>query len=109
MPDRKVMLALLQDLEAELRALSLWESVVPPAEAFESSLPFFFDTMVFNQWLQWVFIARFRAIIEGGHSLPASCMVASMAEEAFRELDVNGAEIVALLRRFDALFDEGSA
>ncbi len=108
MSDRKLILALLQEVESELRTMALWETVVPPAEAFESTVPFFLDTMQFSQWLQWVFIARFRAIVEGGHPLPDTCSIAGMAEEAFRDQPVSSAQLIALLRRFDSLFDPGS-
>lgn len=104
MADRSAMLKLLQEIETEMRGLSLWETVAPPADAFDSQLPFCFDTMRFSQWLQWVFVARFRAIIAGGHRLPESCGVANMAEEALRELDVQTDALVVLLKAFDAQF-----
>ncbi len=104
MADRSAMLELLQEIETEMRGLSLWETVAPPAAAFDSQLPFCFDTMRFSQWLQWVFVARFRAIIAGGHMLPDACAVANMAEEALRELEVQTDALVALLKEFDAQF-----
>lgn len=104
MADRSAMLKLLQEIETEMRGLSLWETVAPPAAAFDSQLPFCFDTMRFSQWLQWVFVARFRAIIAGGHMLPDACAVANMAEEALRELEVQTDALVALLKAFDAQF-----
>lgn len=105
MADRELMLVLLENLETEMRTAALWEPTAPTAGAFESKLPFFYDTMTFTQWLQWVFVARFRAILEGGHSLPASCDVAPMAEEFFKGLDVCADPIIGLLRRFDAQFN----
>ena|SRR3989338_2857549 len=104
MANRSAMLVLLQDIETEMRGLSLWETVAPPSAAFDSQLPFCFDTMGFSQWLQWVFVARFRAIIDGGHALPDTCAVATMAEEALRELDVPTDTLIVLLQQFDALF-----
>ena len=104
MADRSAMLELLQEIETEMRGLSLWETVAPPAAAFDSQLPFCFDTMRFSQWLQWVFVARFRATIAGGHMLPAARAVANMAEEALRELEVQTDTLVALLKAFDAQF-----
>ncbi|MEE2731504.1 MAG: YqcC family protein [Pseudomonadota bacterium] len=104
MADRELLLSLLLNLETEMREMDLWESQSPPAEAFESQLPFFYDTMNFSQWLQWVFVARFRAILEGPHPLPPSCEVAPMAEEYFAELEVYSDPVVGLLRRFDEEF-----
>src|SRR5690606_28343367 len=106
MPDRELLLLLLQELEAELRVLGLWESVSPPSQAFASELPFYFDTMTFTQWMQWVFIARFRAIVEGRHPLPARCAVAHMAEEALKEMDLQTGPIIAILQQIDALFEK---
>ena len=103
MTDRTQMLTLLQRIEVAMKDQSLWETVSPPPQAFASELPFCVDTMAFSQWLQWIFIARFRALLEGGHNLPDSCAIAVMAEEAFKEMDQ--AELIALLRKFDALFD----
>ncbi len=85
-----------------MRRQGLWEAVSPSIEAFSSDQPFCFDTMTFSQWLQWVFVARFRAILEGGHPLPERCGVASMAEEAYRGQDLN--DLVQLLDKFDQLF-----
>lgn len=105
MPDRASLLMLLQEIESHMRALGLWETVSPSAEAIASPLPFCVDTLEFSQWLQWVFIARFRALLEGGHPLPVSCAIAVMAEEAFKDKEPAFAELTGLLRRFDALFD----
>lgn len=105
MADRELLLSLLANLETEMREIDLWEAKSPPAAAFDSQLPFFYDTMNFGQWLQWVFVARFRAILEGEHSLPPNCEVAPMAEEYFKELDVYSDPIVGLLRRFDEQFN----
>lgn len=104
MPDRGLLLVLLTNLETEMRAVELWEQQSPPAAAFESEVPFFYDTMNFAQWMQWVFVARFRAILEGGHPLPSSCEVAPMAEEYFKQLEIYSDPILGLLRRFDEQF-----
>lgn len=105
MSRRALMLSLLQQMEAEMRQHGLWEQVSPPPEAFASALPFCVDTMNFSQWLQWIFIARFRALLDGDHPLPANCNIASMAEEAFKEMDADLNQLTELLRQFDRLFD----
>lgn len=105
MSDRTLMLSLLQQVEEQMRTIALWEATSPPSAAFESQLPFCVDTLQFSQWLQWVFIARFRALLEGDLPLPLSCSVAAMAEEAFRDMEDVEA-LVALLRQFDALFPD---
>ena len=95
---------LLDDLQAEMESLNLWEGRPPEPEAFESATPFFADTMDFTQWLQWVFIARFRALLAEQHPLPAQCDVAPMAEEALKEFPQDTDNLVALLAEFDDHF-----
>lgn len=105
MPDTRTrLLELLDQLQTELQRLDLWETAPPAPEAFQSQTPFFADTLAFTQWLQWVFIARFRAILEGHHPLPAQCDVAPLAKETLRDLDRPTDHLVSLLQRFDAHF-----
>lgn len=99
-----ILIDLLNEIETELAQLSLWESQPPPANAFESSTPFFADRMEFHQWIQWVFIARFRALIEGGHPLPTQCEIAPMAEETLKHLEKDIGALLELIRQFDAQF-----
>jgi len=107
MPDtqhRFDLLSLMNELEQALRDLGAWESTPPPPAAFESSVPFSADTMDFTQWLQWVFLARFRAILEGGHPLPRQCGVTPMAEEALRGMEGDIQDVLAILARIDERF-----
>lgn len=95
--------ALLNELEDTLRHAGLWQGAPPAPEAFLSSVPFSADTLDFSEWLQWVFLARFRALLEGAHPLPGQCDVAPMAEEALKGIEHRG-RLVAILARIDALF-----
>lgn len=97
---------LLDNIENELQTLSLWDSQPPPSSAFESSTPFFADKMAFQQWIQWVFIARFRALIEGNLPLPAQCGIAPMAEEAFKGNEQDVTRLLKFIRDFDAAFPD---
>ncbi len=103
--ERQYLQRLLRLVERELDALGYLGSRPPAPEAFHSEVPFFADTMVFTDWLQWVFVARFRAILEGGHSLPANCAVAPMAEEALSGLEEDTEPLTEVLREIDALFE----
>lgn len=103
-PDRDRVAVLLEHVESELRALSLWESRPPPAAAFESTLPFCADTMAFHQWLQWIFIRRFRALLEGGHPLPENCGIQPMAEEAMPQGTHDLQPLLDILGELDAQF-----
>lgn len=90
-------------IEAEMRRLGVWESEPPPDEAFGSDKPFCVDTMVFTQWLQFVFLRRMKVLLEGGHPLPAVSGIAPMAEEYFRGLSVSGAALIRELQVMDRL------
>lgn len=95
---------ILDDLQTELEKQGLWSTQPPTPEAFESETPFFADTMDFSQWLQWVFVARFRAMMDAGAPLPGSCDVAPMAEEALKEMERDMSKIISLLKAFDDYF-----
>lgn len=93
----------LDDIEFEMRRLQLWGSVPPDASAFESEIPFFLDQMALHEWMQWVFLARFRALLDGGFEMPQLCSVAPVLEEYCRVNAVAGEHWVALVEHFDHL------
>ena len=97
----------LLNIEMELRKLALWESESPPDEAFESDQPFCIDTLEFTQWLQFVFVARMKVIIENDHPLPSASGIAPMAEEHFRGRPESGNRLVRELEAIDRLLSEG--
>ncbi|MBU2955171.1 YqcC family protein [Marinobacter sp. F3R08] len=90
-------------IEMELRNLGLWESEAPPEEAFQSAQPFCLDTLEFTQWLQFVFVARMKVIIENDHALPSASGIAPMAEEHFRGRRESGDRLVRELEAIDRL------
>ena len=104
MTKHNALAAILDDLQTEMENQGLWSTHPPDPKAFESQTPFFADTMDFSQWLQWVFVARFRAMMDAGAPLPGSCDVAPMAEEALKEMEQDMTEIISLLKAFDEHF-----
>src|SRR5690606_19079730 len=72
-------------IERELRVLGWWSEISPSAEALASQQPFGVDTMVFEQWLQWVFLPRMKFILESGNELPKVSGILPMAEMVYRE------------------------
>ena len=93
-------------IEQELRRIGVWQEVRPPEEAFQSTRPFFGDTMSFYQWVQFVLIPRVRSVVaERGHFPPKS----HVGAYAVRELDTDpdGAELATLLCRFDKFIETG--
>ena len=84
-----------------------WATRPPEAEAFMSGEPFCIDTMSFAQWLRYVMLARFNALLEAGAELPKRCHVAPMAEEAFKHKPaVQQAKLVACLEAIDDYLSE---
>ena len=65
----------LNQLEVGLRDLGLWSDERPTAEALASALPFCYDTLELEQWIQFVFLGRMREILEQGDRLPDSCAI----------------------------------
>lgn len=78
---------LLDQIETELKACGLWALITPSAEAMQSTAPFFCDTMPLENWLQFVFLPRMRALVAGRLPLPQQIAVCPIAEEAFKPVD----------------------
>ena len=95
------LLLLLDRVETEMKAVGMWGDMMPALESFQSELPFFYDTMNFEGWVQWVYIARFREMIKAKQLLPQSSDVSPMAEESFKGRVQNCVGVVAALRAFD--------
>ena len=96
-------------IEAELRRLGLWSATPPPAAALRSQLPFCIDTLEFEQWLQWVFLPRFWALLEKDAPLPNHSGIAPMAEVWFEQKGLRAGELISLLRAFDRLLEVDAA
>ncbi|MDF1628204.1 MAG: YqcC family protein [Alcanivoracaceae bacterium] len=105
-PRAHALSALLDDIEIELRNLEVWSGQPPPPAAFASTVPFFADQMNFEEWLQWVLLPRFRALIEGALPLPERCQVAPMAEESLKHIEQDTQAIIDLLHQLDAVFTD---
>lgn len=75
----------LDQLEARMIAEQLWSSQVPSAEALQSTKPFCVDTLSFEQWLQFIMLPTFRAMITQVLPLPTQCDIHSMATEMWKD------------------------
>lgn len=99
---------LLQSLERELRSQGRWDDEPPPAEALYSTQPFAFDTLSFDQWLQWVLLPRLHELLLRQLPLPANCAIQPMAEEVYGLHDPECTRIVLIIGQIDALLtDDG--
>lgn len=105
MPDPYAILSQQLDaLSCELQRRQLWSSTPPSTEALASTAPFCHDSLSFNDWLQWLFIPRVKALIEQRAPLPGDCSIAPMAELSYANADFDETELVALLRAIDQGF-----
>lgn len=92
-------------IERELRVQGWWDEVSPSAEALNSVEPFSIDTLDFEQWLQWIFLPRMKAILENDLPLPNVSGIQEMAEMVFAARNVQGKDrqLQILLKEFDLL------
>ena len=90
-------------IEAEMRRIGLWETQAPSPQALASLQPFCYDTLRFDQWLQWIFLVRMRALLEDGTSLPTTSDIAPLAEDFFATCHQDTDRLLALIRDFDRL------
>lgn len=94
---------LLKHIETELKVLELWSVQPPAATAFESVAPFCCDRMPLQQWLQFIFIPRMKALVDGGLPLPAAIAVCPMAEEAFAPITTDKLALINRIADLDEL------
>lgn len=100
----------LQLLETEMRAIRLWSAQPPSAEAMASTMPFMYDTLRVEQWLQWVFVPRLHALLDAGQPLPGNCHVQPLAEYewAQRLPATESRRVLAVLLQIDDLLNAGA-
>lgn len=87
---------LLEQLEAEMRAAALWSAQPPSPEALSSTIPFMYDTLEIEQWLQWVFLPRLHALLDANAPLPNNCSVHPLAEYEWNKRLPSNAHATAL-------------
>lgn len=92
---------LLLAIEHEMRRIGLWEAIAPAPAALASPLPFCHDTLEFSQWLQWVFLARMRTLLQSGAPLPTACDIHPLAEHSFLDLPQDTARLLKLITEID--------
>ncbi|RMA79360.1 YqcC family protein [Umboniibacter marinipuniceus] len=103
MAQREAISMALDALRAELQRAKLWSASRPELSAFHSTIPFFTDTMPFEQWLQFVLIERLDEMLRVEAPLPALSGVAPMAEMVWAQDLAERRYIVELLQDLDDL------
>jgi uncharacterized protein YqcC (DUF446 family) len=90
-------------IETQLRQVNCWQSEPLDAEKYLSREPFCLDTMTFEQWLQFVLLARLKQLVEDDQPLPTISGVAPMAEEHYRSGPGPGQALIRELAALDKL------
>lgn len=90
-------------IETLLREHQHWGQCAPEAAAFESTQPFFLDTLTPGEWLQWVLLPRMHALLDGGHPLPEAFAVAPYYEMALENSWSGREPLIAVLAELDDL------
>ncbi|MGO4998213.1 YqcC family protein [Oceanisphaera sp. W20_SRM_FM3] len=88
-------------IEAALKALSWWQAAAPRDEALASTLPFCVDTLSLAQWLQFVLLARLRAMLAAGVPLPTEISVYPMAQQSFAGLSEDTRDLTEAIAQLD--------
>lgn len=96
--------AQLARIETEMRRQGVWRTQPPPPAAFGSDTPFHADTMDFEDWLQWVMLARFHALVDAEAQLPSHCAIAPMAEHCWNDALAERTALLQLLKELDDFF-----
>ena len=99
----------LQALEALLREHQHWRNDEPQPHQFNSTQPFFMDTMEPLEWLQWVLIPRMHDLLDNKQPLPGAFAVAPYYEMALATDHPQRALILAELEKLDALFADDAS
>ena len=94
---------LLKKLEEQMRTVSLWSDMPPSQQALSSRVPFAYDQMPFEQWLQFIFIPKMMALIEGKKHLPDKLVLLPMAEKSLTERQ-GKTKVLAVISQIDRLF-----
>lgn len=92
---------LLIAIREEMEDKQLWAEQSPSAEALASTQPFCVDTLAFSEWIQWLMIPRLQMMIAQQMPLPQNSNMHAMAEEAFKTLEADTAQLESLIRQLD--------
>lgn len=94
---------ILLEVEANLRTSGNWNNCRPADAALASTEPFCFDTLRFEQWLQWVFLPRMKQVLEQRKPLPSKSGIFTYARDYLGKNDPMAGNLLNLIKRFDDL------
>ena len=91
-------------LEQTLREAQLWSSSVPSIDALNSKLPFALDLMLFEEWLQFIFIPKISVIVSNKSRLPDNLKLLPMAQQSIGVAN-NPFGVIEVIKQIDLVFD----
>ena len=92
-----MIIQLLDELSDTLKVHQLWSNTPPNTAAFASTAPFCYDTMRFEQWLQFVFIIKMKQLIAANQPLPKGAYITPMAEQRL----VDYPKVIDVIKKID--------
>ena len=103
--DREAISAKLQELEDELKALTLWggEKQRPHEKLAKPLGPFGVGEIEFHQWLEYVLLPNFRQLIAEEQALPEFMAVHPYAIEYYRNHWSQYRKLISILKELDQL------
>lgn len=103
-----VVKTLLIELETELKQQQLWSAVPPEPAAMASTVPFCYDTMALEQWLQFIFLPKMQALLDARLALPGKISMLPVATEAFKAHGLRMATLLNIIARIDSTLSGGA-
>lgn len=97
----------LDEIRTELEKLGLWDIDRPDDEAFTTDIPFNMNTMEFHEWLRFVLIETFSAVLESRAPLPENVKIFPYATEVYRNRITEYKGLLKAIYNFDRLFEQG--
>ncbi|NOI66594.1 YqcC family protein [Vibrio sp. 99-8-1] len=90
---------LLFQLEQSLKQCQMWQSQPPSDEELNSQQPFALDTLLPEQWLQWVFIPKISEMLQN-QQVVSGFSISPYFEEVWKS-DHHKTEVLDVLYRID--------
>lgn len=93
-------------LERSLMDAELWSTEEIAEDRLASKVPFCADTLSYPEWLQFVFIRKMQALIEGEDDLPSASGLFPMAQVYFGRDIFRYRELAGILLKLDRTIRE---
>ncbi|HLL76066.1 MAG TPA: YqcC family protein [Pyrinomonadaceae bacterium] len=103
-PDYAAVAAKLDEIEAEMKRIGMWQEQPLPPEQYAFRQAFAGDTMAFDQWLQFILLPRAREIVSTRGRFPPFSEVSAQAAREFDTHPLDTSRLQTLLYEFDRLF-----